>query len=106
VLTHYILQIKHNEPAYRKVEPIKCKQPKKSIALRQVDNAPYKVEQKFYMIKNFNDFKNDLKWLNGNMQQLKVRGVDKNFMHSAQQKSNFNYSRMGTWSPSKYSTPE
>jgi hypothetical protein len=47
------LQTRHNnEPACRKGEPLECKQPKKSIALRQVDDAPYEVEWELYIIKN------------------------------------------------------
>jgi hypothetical protein len=37
VLTHYRLQIKHNEP-------LKCKQSKKSIVFRQVNDTPYEAE--------------------------------------------------------------
>jgi hypothetical protein len=45
----------------------------KNIALRQVDDAPYKVEWKLYVIKNCNDFKTDLKGVNTNMQQHNVQ---------------------------------
>jgi hypothetical protein len=39
------LQTKHNNGlAHGKSEPLKSKQPKKGILLRQVDDAPYEVE--------------------------------------------------------------
>jgi hypothetical protein len=39
------LQTKHNNRlAYGKGEPLQCKQPKKGILLRQVDDTPYEVE--------------------------------------------------------------
>jgi hypothetical protein len=60
------LQIKHNG------EPLKCKQLKKRMALRHVDDAPYEAEEELYIIKNFNDFKTNLKGATGNMQQLYI----------------------------------
>jgi hypothetical protein len=54
----------------------KCKQPKKSISLRQVNDALYEVEQEFYIIKHFNDFKTDLKGASGNTQQLNVQPLN------------------------------
>jgi hypothetical protein len=39
------LQTKHNSGlAYGKGEQLQCKQPKKGILLRQVDDTPYEVE--------------------------------------------------------------
>jgi hypothetical protein len=54
VPTHYRLQTKHNNGlAYGKGEPLQCKQPKKGILLRQVDDAPYEVELGVFIKLNF-----------------------------------------------------
>jgi hypothetical protein len=45
------LQIKQQWACIWMNEPLKCKQPKKSISDRQDDDTPYEVEEEFYIIK-------------------------------------------------------
>jgi hypothetical protein len=67
------LNTKHNKPAYRKGEPLKSKQPKKMTALRQLTMLLMRWNRNFIQLNNFNDFKPDLKGVNGNMQKLNVQ---------------------------------